>query len=144
MPRISKVQAIPLLCLVFTLSGCGSASIAEVEGTVTLDGKPLPNIRVLFQATNKGGEGVALGAFGLTDESGKFTLRTSDGRSNGAAVGPNVVTLADKLSEDANDSDGGKVVVPKSRIPSKYFRKEFQFEVQPGGKNQADFELTTK
>ncbi len=144
MPRISNAQAILLITLALTLSGCGSATIAEVEGTVTLDGKPLPNIRVLFQAPNKGGEGVALGAYGLTDESGKFTLKTSDGTAKGAAVGPNVVTLADKLSEDANDSDGGKVVVPKSRIPSKYLRKEFQFEVQPGSKNLADFELTTK
>lgn len=135
-----------LLLLTLTLAGCESgAPTAKVEGIVTLDGKPLADIRVLFQPENKSSESAGIGSFGLTDAEGKFTLKLSDSQSEGAVVGNHTVTLADKLSEDPKDSDaGGTGTTPKSRIPLKYAKDPPKFEVKSGTTNQAKIELTSK
>lgn len=66
------------------LTGCGDAGEAgtvAVEGTVTVDDKPIGQASVAFI----GNEGARL-ASALTDASGKFKIR--------AAAGKNVVTVA--------------------------------------------------
>ncbi len=140
----NKSLAVLCILVLAAFPGCGSGdSIAKVEGTVTLDGKPLADIRVNFQPENKSDEG-AMGSFGLTDAAGKFGLQMSDGKGQGAAVGRHHVTLADKLAEDAEDSDAGIRKGPKSRIPARYAREGLHFEVKPAIKNQADLELKSK
>ena len=131
-----------LLCGAFL--GCGPGnSIARVEGVVTLDDKPLADIRINFQPENRSDDG-AIGSFGLTDASGKFALQTSDTKALGAAVGRHRIILADKLTEDAEDSDAGFRKGPKSRIPARYAKEELHFEVKPGVTNQADLKLLSK
>ncbi|MCA9195709.1 MAG: hypothetical protein KDB03_28260 [Planctomycetales bacterium] len=122
--------------------GCGSGNTAKVEGVVTLDGKPLPDIRVLFQPENKDSENLGVGSFGLTDSEGKFVLVLSDSESEGAVVGNHTVILSDKLTEDPEDSDAGFAKVPKSRIPRKYSKSPPTFEVKAGVVNQAEIALT--
>ena len=141
---INKSLAVVCILICAGFTGCGSGnSLAKVEGIVTLDDKPLADIRVNFQPENRSDEG-AMGSFGLTDASGKFVLQTSDSKTQGAAVGRHRVILADKLAEDAEDSDAGIRKGPKSRIPARYAREELHFEVKPGVKNQADQKLTSK
>ncbi len=134
------------ILITIPFAGCGSGvATAKVEGVVTLDGKPLSDIRVLFQPISQGAESNGIGSFGLTDSSGKFALRLSDSQSEGAVVGNHTVILADKLSEDPKDSDaGGFGSTPKSRIPDKFSRAPQKFEVKSGAVNQANFELTSK
>ncbi|MCA9131262.1 MAG: hypothetical protein KDB22_29460 [Planctomycetales bacterium] len=136
------ILALSLICLV---AGCSSGvPTAEVEGVVTLDGKPLADIRVLFQPANTDAETAGMGSFALTDAEGKFTLKLSDSQENGAVVGKHTVVLSDKLSEDPEDSDAGAARVPKSRIPARYAKQPLSFEVKAGEKNQADLALTSK
>lgn len=128
------------------LAGCGSGSnTAQVDGEVTLDGKPLPDIHVVFQPDNTDTETKGVGSYGLTDNEGKFTLKLSDSERNGALVGEHTVTLSDKRTEDPEDSDAGKTAnVPRSRIPRKYREQPPTFEVKSGTVNQAKIELTSK
>lgn len=134
------------ILITIPFAGCGSGvATAKVEGVVTLDGKPLSEIRVLFQPGNKSAEAAGMGSFGLTDSNGKFVLKLSDSQSEGAVVGNHTITLADKLSEDVKDSDaGGFGKTPKSRIPAKSTTEPLKFDVKSGTVNQAKFELTSK
>lgn len=140
--RKFEVRASVILLLLF--AGCGGGKTAKVEGMVTLDGKPLSDIRVMFQPDNKDPNAGGFGSFGLTDAEGKFSLKLSDSGKDGAVVGKHFVNLADKLTEDPEDSDAGTANVPKSRIPPRYLKAPLDFEVKAGEVNTANFELTTK
>jgi hypothetical protein len=124
------------------LAGCGSgASTARVEGIVTLDGKPLPDIRVAFQPANKDSETAGVGSHGLTDSSGKFVLSMSDSSGSGALVGDHSVVLSDKRAESPEDTDAGGIgKQTKSRIPAKFAREPQSFTVKPGVANQVKLE----
>ena len=145
MQRCANLILIAML-LTIPLAGCNrGVPTASVEGVVTLDGKPLQDIRVLFQPDNKSGEAGVTGSFGLTDAAGKFVLKLSDSQNEGAVVDFHKVTLADKLSEDPKDSDaGGFGKTTKSRIPVQYTTEPPKFEVKSGKVNQANFELKSK
>ena len=145
MQRCANVILFTML-ITIPMAGCGGGvPTAKVEGVVTLDGKPLSEIRVLFQPDNKIAESAGMGSFALTDSSGKFVLKLSDSQNEGAVVGNHTVTLADKLSEDIKDSDaGGFGKTPKSRIPAKSTTELQKFEVKSGILNQVKFELTSK
>ena len=82
-----------LVCLgvlVFA-GGCGRGpEFAEVEGKLTKGGTPLKNVRVEFWPEGDGPK-----SSGVTDEQGRYTLKSEDGRTTGAIVGPHRVVLKD-------------------------------------------------
>ena len=134
---------IPLLVV---LSGCGNPSIpvAEVEGTVELDGKPLDRIQVEFWP-----EGEGLRSIGTTDSEGRFKLMTDNGQQQGAAIGTHRVVLHDaaalgdkflgRAGEDADMSQG-----KKPRIAGAYASPEetnLTAEVVAGKKNEFTFKV---
>jgi hypothetical protein len=83
----SGIPAVALL----VLTGCGSEfNIAEVEGKLLVDGKPVDKIHVEFVPKGQGPHSI-----GITDASGKFTLTTLDGKRKGAVVGTSKVVLRD-------------------------------------------------
>ncbi len=88
--------------------------LAQVSGTVTLDGAPLPKAEVKFQPLIESTAGAKLNvatSFGFTDENGKFTLQYAyiEGRVIlGAAIGKHMVTV------NVNGDDG------KERLPPQY------------------------
>ena len=80
-----------LLGLLLLASGCGDGfQFAEVEGTVTKNGTPLKNVRVEFWPQGNGPKSTA-----VTDEQGRYTLKTEDGRTTGAVVGSHTIVLKD-------------------------------------------------
>ena len=95
-PRVpaTALAAAALACLV----GCGGERYAPVAGTVTLDGQPLADAKLVFEPV--GGEsGNAAGkpSYGRTDEAGRYTLTCPIAGTDGAAVGEHrvrVVTLS--------------------------------------------------
>ncbi|MEZ6130999.1 MAG: hypothetical protein R3C59_20200 [Planctomycetaceae bacterium] len=94
--------AVSASCLLASfLPGCGSGAdvpeLAAVTGTVTLKGAPLPDAMVTF-VPEKGPV-----AIGMTDGSGKFSLRT--GRLDGAVLGQHKVSVQ-------LDQGGSEVVAP--------------------------------
>ena len=88
---------IPLLLLL--VCGCSEKGpkLFETTGTVTLNGEPLPYVRVQFMKTDSG----AL-SFAETDAEGQFTLRHTHGKP-GAEPGTYRVTIFRK----------GKMIEPK-------------------------------
>ena len=60
------------------ITGCGNDyKLAEVTGTITYDGKPVPKLRVGFSPEPVGGNhSVGPYSKGVTDDQGRFTLKT--------------------------------------------------------------------
>lgn len=118
--------------------GCGPSgpTIAEVEGTVTMDGKPLSMASVVFIPEN----GRPAGA--ITDENGHYVLNFTEGRE-GAIPGKNKVSITTKR-DPGKDVDGNALPAYPETVPMKYnTQTELTFVVEDGKKNQADFSLNS-
>jgi hypothetical protein len=140
------IQKILLYSTVALIAGCGDGvKIAPVEGTVTLDGKPLDKVMVEFWP-----DAVGPRSFGETDSQGHFKLTTDDGKSEGAAIGLNRVTLKDltlmgdkfmgREAEHVNLSEG-----KKPRISAKLAQTEstpISETVVAGKKNEFTIKAT--
>jgi hypothetical protein len=115
------------------VAGCSSRSavdVAKVSGTVTLDGKPLPDAVILFQP--KGGRP----SHGQTGPDGTYQLLYTIDRA-GAMVGTSTVTISTAIE----DNDGN---VALELVPKRYFQPgAITVEVKPR-KNVINFDLTTK
>jgi len=90
--------------LAVALAGCGGGSADQLKyepvvGAVILDGKPAAGIGVNFIPV---AHTPGLGAGGLTDKDGKYTLTSPDGRK-GAPAGEYRVMIS-KLAKSAADA----------------------------------------
>ena len=116
-----------LVCALITFSvGCGGSSdqpeLGYVSGVVTLDGKPVAGVNVVFKPD------VGRAAAANTDAEGSFTLQYLDG-VEGCKVGPNTVSF--DWPPGSTNAVG---------IPAKYNGAEaFKFDVKSGSNT---FELT--
>lgn len=132
------------LVLILTVGGCGGTAfpLAPVSGTVTLDGAPVAEGRVIFQPISQGESLTAgPGSYGNTDEQGHFRLKTLHGEQ-GAVVGPHMVRITTIQVKDSGPA--GHEVVAEERIPERYVDgSTLHFTVPADGTDQADFELTS-
>lgn len=97
--------------------GCGPRTVyGEVEGVVTVNGKPLPKAEVRFMPEPGGGSNTR--AIGYTDANGRYTLALDDGKS-GIAVGNYVVCLADPSAKRPQSGPA------KGRLSAPRFAAEF-------------------
>jgi len=113
-------------------AGCGGGGVrlAEVTGTVTVDGQPTAGLEVRFDP--QGGEGGS--SLGYTQADGKYEAFYSGGKK-GAVVGAHSVHV-----NPAETDEGGVTI----KIPAKYnTASELTFEVK-SGKNTFDIAITTK
>jgi hypothetical protein len=125
------VFALSLMCL-----GCGPSGpeIAKVEGTVTLDGEPLPNASVVFVPENGRPAG------GRTDAQGKYVLNFTQGRE-GAIPGKSKVRIS-TAAEASETPEGQPIPATPEKIPAKYnAATELEVVVEPGKANVHDFAL---
>lgn len=103
-----------------TVSGCGGTKLVDVQGTVTLNGKPLDNAQVQF-LPDPGQKTAGIRSTGDTDEEGRFKLICDDKRG-GAAVGMHRVLVVDLKQWEGirpGREDSNKPLKP-SRIPARY------------------------
>jgi hypothetical protein len=116
----SRFVAFFLLVGLIALLGCGGAKLAEVEGVLKVNGKPIDKIQVEFWPVGSGKRSI-----GETDQNGKYTLMVDDGKRQGAFVGTHKIILRDSgiLGEkflgregETVDMSGGK----KARINKQY------------------------
>lgn len=117
------------------LTGCGGGNVAEVTGTVTLDGQPLPNAVVEFSPAT---EGQGTPSYGRTDASGTFTLQyTSD--QPGAEVGEYRVSITTQTSGDPD----AEPPIPEQPelVPAKYNWETELRETVVAGVNTFTFDL---
>lgn len=150
--RTGAWRVLPSLAVsaVLAAAGCsGGPRLAEVKGTVTLEGRPLPRVLVEFIPDATTGPR----ATGTTDENGQYTL-TCDDQRRGAVVGPNRVVLRDlevmgdkflgRKMEQIGTKDGP--TLKPSRVPEQYTdvaRTPFKREVKPEP-NTIDLAVTAR
>jgi hypothetical protein len=134
------VRCFLIVLLLLSLTGCWRTDkypLGSVTGTVTLDGKPLPDAFVNFQPA--GGPG----STAITDEQGRYSLSTIDGEP-GAVIGLHKVTIYSAHSKEAASEDESIVRTPNEIVPEKYnYDSKLTFEVPAGGSTTADWVLTT-
>jgi hypothetical protein len=160
--RFAAVAVIVLVAI-----GCGGppqadyskVNLVPVEGTVTLDGSPLPNAVITFENPDDG-----MFAYAMTDASGSYELRF-DSVMMGCTPGTKIVRISTtrrilglnaeegegegELGEEEmgeESEDGGAAAGRGSRseqVPAKYNREsELTVEVAPGSEHY-DFDLVS-
>jgi hypothetical protein len=126
-------------------AGCDGGKVASVSGTVTLDGKPLPNVHVNFQPIAEGMNAAGPGSHGKTDADGHYTLEVVGENRNGAYVGKHRVEITAATAEVDPTSDKPPPRQAGTPIPDEYNRNStLTCTVPPGGKSDANFELLSK
>lgn len=125
--------------LLACVAGCGGSQpkTYPVTGTVTSQGKPLPDAIVTF-VPEQGRH-----ASGVTDAEGKFTLTTVQ-PGDGAMAGRYRVIVSEKPAEMA-EGDYSEPAETQTRIPIKYaepIESGLSFEVKPDAANEYPIVLT--
>lgn len=110
-----------LALLTVPIAGCGApAPLAQVEGTVRLDGQPLADVLVCYLPDPARGT-TGPRSTGTTDEKGRYRLRCDDQRK-GAVIGWHRVIVEDlacyRVPRD-EASPASPAGVP-SRVPAAY------------------------
>lgn len=138
--RRSRFGVAYLLAVVF-VCGCGSSGQERtaVSGSITLDGKPLSDVNIVFMPE----DGNGLGATALA-QAGSFSLEAATGPS----PGKHSVTI-DAMQPDLEEfellRDQRKNPLPGPRIPRRYRSPgTLTATVLSEGDNQFDFALTTR
>ncbi|MCG8448800.1 MAG: hypothetical protein MI725_04360 [Pirellulales bacterium] len=131
-----------VVCSTVLMFGCGNShhlEIAEVEGVITCDGRPVTQGVVIFIPV-KGKR-----ATGKIDSEGRYCLTTYS-NGDGAIVGLHKVGVV--AYEDmrqyylAKYAESDSYEMPKAIVAEKYgdpFSSGLTFHVEPGKTNQADF-----
>ena len=148
------ILGIAVLCVTLFAMGCGSGKLKteEVTGTITYDGKPLPNATINFTPA-EGSAGVP--GFGSTDENGVYRLQALQGEADAGTVpgkylvsviATEMVPTGKKIT--TYDDVGNIIKVdetkPKTLIPARYSdvqKSELTATVEAGG-GVFDFNLT--
>ncbi|MEW4563544.1 hypothetical protein AB1K70_13510 [Bremerella sp. JC770] len=133
---------VALVASVVLLAGCSQENnnFAPVSGTVTVKGKPQPNLIVSFLPVTQGEE-AAIASSGLTDEQGHFTLKTTGADGvEGAMVGPHQVRIRNRIVLGAEDA-----VVPERssaiKLPRNATDGSLSIDVPQEGVTTLKFEL---
>ena len=127
--------------MLIAATGCSKApyDMAAVEGTVTLDGQPLSEGKVLF-APVASGETAKAGkpGFGPLNADGTFVVSTY-GKEDGAVVGSHWVTVIQTILPDNSNA------TPDTAESVKFKRYKFpqQQTVAAGAENKIDIALTS-
>ena len=136
--RCFAARCIAAACfLALGICGCGDdgPALGEVGGTVTLDGKPLPDAWVIFEPAEPGPDSV-----GTTDELGHYDLRYN-ARKTGAWVGQHTVRIGTGTVGGGDEEAGPRK--PERVAPN--FNKDSSLRVEvERGENTHDFALTSK
>jgi hypothetical protein len=138
--------------LLAALVGCSSGhAIAPVSGVIKLDGQPYGKAVVSFQPIGSPeNPNPGRGSSAYTDENGRFVLMYDDGRK-GAIVGRhrvrimtrgNDVIVVDPETGSEDEAPANQVIDP---IPAEWNALSTkEFEVPPGGTDQANFDITSR
>ena len=128
------------------------AGLVSVSGNITLDGKPLENAVVMFEAED------GQLSYGLTDSNGDYTLQF-DSDMDGVTPGKKTVRISTtakiiglNTDDDGGEGEGGgegeSATAPPSseaeRVPEKYNKNsKVTVDVKPDESQTFDFELSS-
>ena len=139
------------------LTGCsktGPEFAVEVEGTITLNGKPLPNVEVVFMSELADAKGTANPASsGYSDEHGHYSLWCGQADTQGAVLGTYRVCVNDIAAmplpamEYGDDLAAARLHRPGPlRVPSRYSstaKTPFKDVKIASGKMSLNFDVKT-
>jgi hypothetical protein len=126
-----------LAASIFVVAGCGPG-LVPVEGTVTLDGRPLASATITIQ---RDAPTPAERSFrGETDEAGQFQLQTADGQSSGALPGDYRVYITSVKAPPTLDEF---TKLPPDRVPQLWRDGSQSFTVPVEGTSEANFSIST-
>jgi hypothetical protein len=138
--------------LVASAAGCGGSgpAYAPVSGVVTLNGQPYGEAVVVFlpKATSDN-PNPGRSSAGETDEKGRFVLKT-DELKNGAVIGKHLIKVQTRgvviqADPSTGSADSFDPRAKRDPIPAEWnTMSEKEFEVPPGGTDQANFDIVTK
>lgn len=132
------LQLAVVLVAASLLAGCGGSSgpeLATVEGTVTMDGKPLQDAQVTFRPEQ------GAPSFGRTDENGYYTLSFTRSRE-GAEIGKHTVEVSTARSADP-DADPPVEGRPET-VPARYNVDSELTKTVEAGHNEIPIELSSE
>jgi hypothetical protein len=149
------ITTLLISCVLGTLTGCGNrtasqaergykaAGIAEVTGTITLDGQPLSHAQIQFSENERLGSSFC---YGVTDTNGKYRMRI-DSHRTGALPGDKIVRVWTTLRGNGINELMQGTYQDKEIIPIRYNRESelsvtvelakrqtFNFDLESGGK----------
>jgi hypothetical protein len=105
--------------------------LAEVSGTVTVDGAPVPSLQVLFEPKDKSQPS----SLGFTTADGKYELKCASGVP-GAVVGQHTVRVT---TAEIDDPAGSPLTIPAKYNTSSQLTHEVK-----AGTNTIDLKLTRR
>ena len=128
--KTSLSRLLQILLVICCLVGCGRSGpeIVPIEGTVTHNGEPVPNLRIYFVPTD------GRPSWGISDAAGHFVL-DYDPEHKGAKVGTHKVWIVDEGAiVDQTVAMSGGAARPKrppaiSQIVDKYSQGKSTLEV---------------
>ena len=130
------------VCLLIALAasaGCGSNGLAQIEGTVTLDGEPLEGANVEFAPLTAAGS--ASYSIESTDADGHFTMGYT-GDKDGVLPGKYRVYISTEWDEMLAN---GRTKRHPERVPRRYNGEQTELEVEVvEGKHDMPFDLTSE
>ena len=131
----SKIIFSCLILLALLTAGCGDDGVAELEGTLLLDGQPAPEgIGLAFDSLEPGVRGAA----GVTGPGGKFKAIYSISR-DGCPTGECRARLA--IGNEMSPPEQGQAL--NKKYPDEYYTEISTFEVKSGS-NTIELEITSK
>jgi len=141
MIRNPQLIAVLWTLLAVLMVGCSrdeGPAVAEVSGTITLDGQPLPGVNIQFVPEGPGGSP----SFGGTNQNGHYRLLFTQHKT-GAMLGQHRVEITAR--ETPRDENGKLLMsVAPVKIPRKYFQPGALTAEVRAGSNVISFDLHTK
>ena len=124
-----------LTLLVAGATGCGGRAVVPVEGTVTLDGKPLADANIALAQLRATDPGPFVGK---TDADGRFSLGAANDPGGGAAAGEYRLMITTVTGGSMEDSP---LPTEKEVVPAEYRSGMMKFTVPAGGTHAANFAI---
>ncbi|HSQ55277.1 MAG TPA: hypothetical protein VLM40_05985 [Gemmata sp.] len=148
-PCTSRKFAGASLLAILLVAGCAKSGpnvqFAEVEGKVTMGGKPLAGVVVTFYPVAEGTESLPYTS-GTTDPEGRYKLSGLDGRT-GAVVGKHRVVVNWPPRERDDNIDTASRKSPGQPIPVRYTvagQTPFLFDVKGDGPSIIDLKVDSR
>ncbi len=144
------VVSVVAVVLLTTFVGCSGSKFefADVEGSVTLDGQPVPEAKVVYMPMASSDDGEA-GPYsqGITDAEGRYTLSSVEpSPHDGAVVGQHKIVVSTKRAHLDPDRLDVEIIDSPETIPHQYTyykRTPLTHEVPSGGTENADIQLVS-
>ncbi|MDR3197603.1 MAG: DUF4198 domain-containing protein [Planctomycetaceae bacterium] len=138
------IQYLILFFVLFLFIGCGQSTVS-VTGEVFYDGKPAPDISVLFEPKSESTR-VADAGLAVTDSGGRFRVfSTGAKKRNGIELGEYTVFMGWKNPDATDDIPEGATIKPVNslyKFPEKLINGNVVITVNRDSNNRFVFRVT--